>query len=70
MATRLYSIANDFREEADNIGLVVTEAIGSATVTTAIEFTVDLAVITDKQRVISALDRLMDYTLEGNWPPV
>ncbi len=70
MATRLYSVSNDFREEADNIGLVVTEAIGSATVNTAIEFTVDLAVITDKERVLVAIDRLMDYMIEGNWPPV
>lgn len=70
MATRLYSISNDFREEGDNIGNVVTEAIGSATVTTPIEITVDLAVIADRQRLLSALDRFADYILEGSWPPV
>lgn len=69
MATRLYSISNDFREEGDS-NPVVTEAVGSATVTTAIEVTVDLAVIADRQRVLSALDRLRDYLIEGNWPPV
>lgn len=71
MATRLYSVSNDFRAEGDNIGLVVTEAVGSATVTTPIELTVDLSVIgLDRQRVLSALDRLADYLLEGSWPPV
>ena len=71
MATRLYSISNDFREEADNIGAAVTEAVGSATITTPIELTVDLAVITnDRQRVLTALDKLKDYILEGSWPPV
>lgn len=71
MATRLYSASNDFREEGDNIGPSVTEAIGSATVTSPIELTVDLAVIgNDRQRVLSALDRLADYIIEGNWPPV
>lgn len=70
MATRLYSISNDFRAEGDNIGNSVTEAVGSATVTTPIEVTVDLAVIADRQRVLSALDRLKDYIIEGSWPPV
>lgn len=69
MATRLYSITNDFREEGDAT-VIVTEAVGSATVTTAIELTVDLAVIADRQRVLSALDRLADYIIEGTWPPV
>lgn len=70
MATRLYSISNDFRYEADNIGLVVTEAIGSPTVTTPIELTVDLAVITSKEQVLSALEKMRGYLLEGSWPPV
>lgn len=69
MATRLYSISNDFRQEGD-ANVVVTEAVGSATVTTAIEITVDLAVIADRQRLLSALDRFADYIIEGTWPPV
>lgn len=70
MATRLYSISNDFRYEQDNGGAVVTEAVGSATVTTPIELTVDLAVITSKQQVITALEKMLGYLLEGTWPPV
>ena len=69
MATRLYSISNDARAEGDG-SVVVTEAIGSATVTTAIELTVDLAVITDKTRLIVALQKIQDYLLQGSWPPV
>lgn len=69
MATRLYSVSNDFRFEGDS-ALTVTEAVGSATVTTPIELTVDLAVITSKQQVITALEKLLGYLLEGSWPPV
>lgn len=69
MATRLYSVSNDFRAEGDS-AVTVTEAVGSAIVTTAIELTVDLATITDKQRVITALQKLQDYLIQGSWPPV
>lgn len=70
MATRLYSVANDFRFEADASGVEVTEAVGSATVTTSIELTVDLAVVADRQRVVTALETLRAYIMEGTWPPV
>lgn len=69
MATRLYSVSNDKRAEGD-AAVVVTEAVGSAIVTTPIELTVDLATITDKQSVITALSKLQDYLLQGSWPPV
>lgn len=69
MATRLYSAlidggaSNDSRTE-------ITEAVGSAIVTTPIELTVDLASVTDKNTVLRALQKFQDYILMGSWPPV
>ena len=69
MATRLYSAlvdgggVNDSRTE-------ITEAVGSAVVTTPIELTVDLASVSDKQTVLRALQKLTDYIVMGAWPPV
>lgn len=69
MATRLFSASSDRRAEADS-NLTVTEAVGSATVTTDIELTVDLATTPSRERVLVALERMRDYILQINWPPV
>ena len=66
MATRLYSI-----NPGDN-EYQVTEAAGIATVTKAIELTVDMAVVTSavgKETVLLALQDLENYILRGNWTP-
>jgi hypothetical protein len=68
MATRRYSI------ELGQNEYQVTEAVGAATVTNSMEFTVDLAVVTaasdrGKQAVVAALQDLTNYILRGNWPP-
>lgn len=72
MATRRFSVA--VGSGADNSA--VTEAVGSATATTAIELTVDLAnVLTGsttpltRQDVLQALQTLVDYITEVQWPP-
>jgi hypothetical protein len=68
MATRRYSL-----NPGDN-EYQVTEAVGAATATKAIELTVDLAVVTDandkgKEAVLIALQDIENYILRGNWPP-
>lgn len=68
MATRRYSIA------PGDATFAVTEAVGAATATKAIELTVDLAVLTDvsgfgKEAVLVAIDKLQDWISVGNWPP-
>lgn len=73
MATRLYSIEVGAKEEE------VTEAVGSATATSEIEVTVDLAttVVNEagstravtKSEVLRALDKIKNHILKGNWPP-
>ena len=72
MATRRFSVA--VGSGGDNSA--VTEAVGAATATTAIELTVDLGnVLTgatlplSKQDVLQALQVLTDYVLEAQWPP-
>jgi hypothetical protein len=65
MATRLYSATVSGALDVD-----ITEAVGSAIVTTPIELTVDLASVPDKQTVLRALEKLTTYITEGMWPPV
>ena len=72
MATRLFSIA--VGKGTDDAA--ITEAVGSATVTTSIELTADLAnVLTGgteplkKQDVLQAIQSLYDYVIERPWPP-
>lgn len=69
MATRLYSALIDGGAHNDS-RTEITEAVGSAVVTTPIELTVDLASVADKMTVIRALQKFQDYILEGSWPPV
>lgn len=67
MATRLYSVT-----VSDQLGYSnVTEAVGSATTTSAIELTVDLAAspAPARQDVVNALEIFKAYILAGNWPP-
>lgn len=64
MTTRLYSTALGTNYTA------ITEANGIATVTADIELTVDLAVATDRDSVLEALERFKLYILGTNFPPV
>jgi hypothetical protein len=73
MATRLYSVS--VGKGADG-GLAVTEAVGSATTTSAIELTIDLANVLSgsttpltRQDVLQALDVLKDYIQKDDFPP-
>lgn len=74
MATRLYSVAVGKGNDTGNTA--VTEAVGSATTTSAIELTIDLAnVLTGgtlpltKQDVVQALYLLIDYITKDDFPP-
>lgn len=74
MATRRYSVAVGAGNDTGNTA--ITEAVGAATVTTAIELTIDLAnVLTGstlpltKQDVLQALDLLRDYIIKDDFPP-
>lgn len=65
MATRLYSIAR-------GAGLTrssVTEAVGSATATAAIEVTFDLGSSLTKEDVLKGLDLIREYILQDTFPP-
>jgi hypothetical protein len=71
MATRRYSVAPG---DADAYG--ITEAVGAATATKSIELTVDLANVVEgntralqRQEVVTALEKLVDYVRQSNWPP-
>lgn len=71
MATRRYSVAPG---DADAYG--ITEAVGAATATKSIELTVDLANVVEgntralqRQEVVTALEKLVDYIHQRNWPP-
>lgn len=76
MATRLYKVPYGKDE------FQITEAVGSATVSQAIELTVDLAntIIKDgntvlgtrtlsKAEVLLALENLQNYIVKNQWPP-
>ena len=69
MATRLYSALIDGGDVNDS-RTEITEAVGSAVVTTPVELTVDLASVTDKQTVLRCLQKLTDYIVTSAWPPV
>ncbi len=73
MATRLYSIVVGSGVPAP----LVTENVGSATVTTPMELTVDLGLVQNngtaalaRQDVYNALQRLKNHIVKGAWPPV
>lgn len=63
MATRRYSIARGETE------FQITEAVGAATVTKSMEFTIDLASGLTKNDVLQALDYIKRWVLKGNFPP-
>ena len=74
MATRRYSITGGDAEFGGTGG--ITEAVGAATVTKAMEFTVDLAnvlqgatVALNKQQVLEGLEKIRKYLVRGSWPP-
>lgn len=74
MATRLYSVAVGKGNDTGNTA--VTEAVGSATTSQAIELTIDLANVLEgstkpltKQDVLQALDLLKDYITKDDFPP-
>lgn len=68
MATRRYKIS------AGETYNQITEEVGAATNSDAIELTVDLAATgmtthEGKNRVLLALDMLKAHIIKGNWPP-
>lgn len=67
MATRRWSIGIGDNQTQ------ITEAVGSATASKAIEVTVDFAVVTDvvggKMAVVESLQDITNYILQGTWPP-
>jgi len=63
MATRRYSLAKGETE------FQVTEAVGAATATKAMEFTFDLAVGLTKEDVLLALDKFKNWIHKGKFPP-
>ena len=74
MATRLYSVAVGKGNDTGNTA--VTEAVGSATTSQAIELTIDLANVLEggtkplsKQDVLRALNLLIDYIVKDDFPP-
>lgn len=64
MTTRLYSTALGTNYTA------ITEANGAATTTADVELLVDLAVCTDRESVMQALEKFRLYILGTNFPPV
>ena len=64
MTTRVYSTATGTNYTQ------ITESNGNATVTSDVELVVDLAVTPDKNAVLAALERLQNYIVQGNYPPV
>lgn len=66
MATRRYEI-----DPWGTIGTFrhVTEAVGSATASKAVEVTVDLAEVKEKRDVLRALDEIKKHIVKGGWPP-
>lgn len=73
MATRLYSVSIGSGIPAP----LVVEAVGSATVTTAMEATIDLGLVQNngtaalaRQDVYNALQRLRNHIVKAPWPPV
>lgn len=63
MATRRYSLAKGETE------FQVTEAVGAATATKAMEFTFDLAANLTKEDVLLALKKFQNWIHKGNFPP-
>jgi hypothetical protein len=70
MATRRYSYT------PNQIPGLITEAVGSATVSGPIELTVDLGnvmvgstVALKRQEVLEGLQKIIEYIERGNWPP-
>lgn len=65
MATRRYSIARGAGATRSS----VTEAVGSATATAAMEFTFDLAASLTKEDVLKGIDLIREYILQDSFPP-
>lgn len=63
MATRRYNI------DLDESHKDVAEAVGSAVASGAVQVTVDLAVVNDRNEVRKALKEVEKYIVEGSWPP-
>lgn len=65
MATRRYGLSTGETE------FQVTEAVGSATASDTMEFTVDFDATAkpSKNDVLLALDMIKNHILKGNWPP-
>jgi len=63
MATRRYGLS---RGETD---FQVTEAVGAATATDDMEFTVDLTKNITKEEAMRTLRMFERWILKGNWPP-
>lgn len=62
MATRIYSY------DLGTTEYDITDGVGSGT-TKGVELTVDLAKITSKQDLLTALEKLENYITRGLWPP-
>ena len=63
MATRRYMINRGETYRG------VTEAVGAATATKKMEFTVDLASSLTREDVLKGLELIKEYVTRGNWPP-
>ena len=64
MATRLYGISL-----GEELGVYVTEGVGSATAADNVEITIDLAVITTKEQALKAIERIEYHIATNPWPP-
>ena len=63
MATRLYSVGKNKNEKG------VVQAAGIAVVTSEIEVTIDLAVVTTKGDAMRGLMDIYRFLKANNWPP-
>lgn len=64
MATRRYGISRGERGTVN-----VAEAVGAATTSDSMEFTVDLAVNLTREDVLLGLETIRYRIIEGDWPP-
>lgn len=73
MATRRYKISIGEKQEA------VVEEAGLATISDSVELTVDLGTVVNgsagarkptKQEVLEAIEKLENYIVSHQWPPV
>lgn len=64
MATRQYNVAR-----GDTRSTPVTEAVGSAISSGAVQVTVDLTKNQTKREVLRSLDEVSRHIRKGDWPP-